>query len=99
MKTVKQVGTELKKFAKKLVGNRVFDLYLKYKGVKTLTSATLVPFALVMGRDAFKKFMKVGILPPGCPLKSICPIDIQLLYQSFQFTYPHGCNCCFFQLS
>jgi len=58
MRTVKQASTELKKFVKNLVGNRVFDLYLKYKGVKMLTSATLVPFALVMGRDAFKEFMK-----------------------------------------
>jgi hypothetical protein len=42
------------KTARALVGNRVLDLYLKYLGVTTLTSATLVPFALVLGRDAFE---------------------------------------------
>jgi len=58
MITINQVSSNLRKFVKKLVGNRVFDLYLKYKGIKMVTSATLVPFALIMGRDAFKRFMK-----------------------------------------
>ena len=35
------VSDKLYNFATALVGNRVFDLYLKYMGIKTLTSATL----------------------------------------------------------
>jgi hypothetical protein len=42
------------KTARALVGNRVLDLYLKYLGVTLLSTSTLVPFALVLGRDAFK---------------------------------------------
>ena len=65
MKTVKEVGKELSKFIDSVVGNRVFDIYLKYMGIKILNSATLVPFALIMGRDAFKEFMKIDM-----PLKA-----------------------------
>lgn len=46
------------KFAKKLVGNRVLDLYLKYKGITTLNSYTLVPIALILGVDAMKDYLK-----------------------------------------
>ena len=55
---VKSVKKELKKFVNMLVGNRVFDVYLKYMGIKTLTTATLVPVALLAGKDAFEEFMK-----------------------------------------
>lgn len=55
---VKKTSQKIKKFATDLVGNRVFDVYLKYMGIKTLTSATLVPVALIVGRDALESFMK-----------------------------------------
>lgn len=55
---VKSVKKELKKFVNMLVGNRVFDVYLKYMGIKTLTTATLVPVALLAGKDAFEEFLK-----------------------------------------
>ena len=42
-------------FAKKLLGNRILDLYLKYTALKTLNSATMVPIAFIMGRDYLKK--------------------------------------------
>ena len=51
---VKSVKKELKKFVNMLVGNRVFDVYLKYMGIKTITTATLVPVALLAGKDALK---------------------------------------------
>lgn len=41
-------------FARRLVGNRLMMIYLKYLGLKTLNAATLVPFALLFGRDVFK---------------------------------------------
>ena len=37
--------------SKPIWGDRVFDLYLKYMGVKTLTPSLLVPFALIMGKE------------------------------------------------
>ena len=48
-------GLYLKSFLNKLVSNRVLDLYLKYLGIKMLTTATLVPLSLIMGRDLFEK--------------------------------------------
>tara|TARA_B100001094_G_C18036963_1_gene723038 strand:- start:298 stop:960 length:663 start_codon:yes stop_codon:yes gene_type:complete len=51
------VSKKLRNFAESLVGNRVLDLYLKYIGVKTITSATLVPVALIAGKDAMEKFL------------------------------------------
>ena len=56
-KILTETSQKIKKFAKDLVGNRVFDLYLKYMGIHTLTSATLVPVALLVGKDALENFM------------------------------------------
>lgn len=57
-------GVKVNDFVSRLVDNRALDLYLKYMGIKTLTTATLVPFALIMGRDKFagviKSFVKGG---------------------------------------
>ena len=53
----KKVNNKLKKFVKSLVGNRVLDLYLKYKGITILTTATLVPVALLLGKNAFEEFI------------------------------------------
>jgi hypothetical protein len=50
-------GSELMKYIKNLWGNRVLDLFVKYQGLKTLTSATLVPFALLLGRDALEEVL------------------------------------------
>lgn len=52
------INKKLYDFATGLVGNRVFDLYLKYMGIKTLTTATLVPIALIMGKNEMDKFLK-----------------------------------------
>ena len=51
-------GGELMKYVKDVWGNRVLDLFVKYQGIKTLTSATLVPFALLLGRDALEAVLK-----------------------------------------
>lgn len=52
------VSKKLRDFAQSLVGNRVLDLYLKYLGVTTLTTATLVPVALLAGKSTMEKFLK-----------------------------------------
>ena len=53
--SLKKAQNTLYKFAESIVGNRVLDLYLKYNGIKLLTTATLVPFALILGKDLFEK--------------------------------------------
>jgi len=45
---------KLKSFVNRLVNNRVFDLYMKWLGISTLTPATLVPFALLSGTKIFQ---------------------------------------------
>jgi hypothetical protein len=45
-------------FVKKLVDNRILDLYLKFLGITLLTPATLVPIALIMGKETFEKVVK-----------------------------------------
>lgn len=46
---------DLNAFVRKVADNRVLDLYLKYLGLTLLTPATLVPIAIIMGRQTFKK--------------------------------------------
>ena len=58
MSGLKRVSNKLYNFASGLVGNRVLDLYLKYNGIKMLTTATLVPVALILGRDMFEHLIK-----------------------------------------
>lgn len=53
-----QKGGNLGKHVKRVWGNRVLDLFLKYLGVKTLTTVTLVPFALILGKDMLEKVLK-----------------------------------------
>lgn len=53
--SVKKIESTLYDFAKSLVGSRVLDLYLKYNGIKMLTTATLVPFALILGKNVFEQ--------------------------------------------
>ena len=65
MSALKSISNKFNKFGKSLVGNRVFDLYLKYNGIKLLTSATLVPIALIMGRDQFEKFLNKSMTGGG----------------------------------
>lgn len=58
MSSLKRISSKLYNFASGLVGNRVIDLYLKYNGIKMLTTATLVPVALLLGKEAFEKIIK-----------------------------------------
>lgn len=62
MLNLKQAERKLYNFAEELVGNRVLDLYLKYMGIKTLTSATLVPVALILGKDAMEQFLNKEVV-------------------------------------
>jgi hypothetical protein len=50
-------GADINDLVSKIISNRVFDLYLKYLGVTMLNSATLVPFALIMGKEYFEKYL------------------------------------------
>jgi hypothetical protein len=67
-----QKGGSLNKYVKRIYGNRILDLFLKYQGIKTLNSATLVPFALILGRDALEKVLKDeqvgGFIPKQLPI-------------------------------
>lgn len=59
----------LKQLVYKLFDNRLLDLYLKTLGITTLTTTTLVPIALIMGKDQFSKvvnrFKQTTELPKG----------------------------------
>ena len=50
-------GVNVKQFFKNIFGNRVLDIYLKYLGIKTLTTASLVPFGLLLGKDIAEKIV------------------------------------------
>jgi hypothetical protein len=52
------MGQKMYDFASSLVGNRVLDIYLKYQGILTLTSTTLVPIALILGKNAMQDYLK-----------------------------------------
>lgn len=71
------VSAKLYNFATTLVGNRVFDLYLKYIGIKTLTTATLVPVALLAGKDAMENFLKTAKQEGG--VKNLPVLDDPLI--------------------
>ena len=57
---LEKASDTLHSFGSKILGNRVFDLYLKYRGIKMLTSTTLVPLALIMGKDMFQEHVLQG---------------------------------------
>ena len=77
--SVKETSQKLRNFAKILVGNRALDLYLKYAGIKTLNSATLVPFALLLGKDMFSDVIKTFVQKGGMIPKQLPVIDDPLL--------------------
>ena len=57
---INKASDTLYRFGSKILGNRVFDLYLKYRGIKMLNSTTLVPLALIMGKEAFHEHVLQG---------------------------------------
>jgi hypothetical protein len=67
-----QTGGNIGKYVKRVYGNRVVDLFLKYNGLKMLTSSTLVPFALLYGKDYLESTLKGeqvgGALPSDIPI-------------------------------
>jgi hypothetical protein len=50
-------GADINDMVAKIVSNRVLDVYLKYLGLTMLNSATLVPFALIMGKEYFEDYI------------------------------------------
>jgi hypothetical protein len=65
-------GQNVNSWVKKILGNRIFDLYLKYLGVKTLTTASLVPFGLILSAKWVENMIKNkqtgGIISKKLPL-------------------------------
>lgn len=65
-------GKNVKSWLKKILGNRVLDVYLKYAGIKTLTTATLVPISLILGGQYLSSLLKKeqvgGFLPEDLPV-------------------------------
>ena len=55
-----QNGGVLNKHVKRVWGNRVLDLFLKYNGIKTLTTATLVPLLLLKEKMLLNKSLKIN---------------------------------------
>ena len=53
-------GAELMKYVKDTWGNRVLDIFLKYKGITTLTAGTMVPLALILGKEALEQVFQQG---------------------------------------
>ena len=79
MLDLKEASKKLYKFGSDLVGNRAFDVYLKYMGIKTLTSATLVPVALLLGKDAMEYFLTDVEQTGGAMLDDLPILDDPLI--------------------
>ena len=79
MLDLNEASKKLYKFGSDLVGNRVFDLYIKYMGIKTLTSATLVPVALLLGKDAMESFLMDVEQTGGAMLDDLPVLDDPLV--------------------
>jgi len=78
-KNLKGGGINLSETIYKLFDNRLLDIYLKTLGITTLNTATLVPIALIMGKEQFNKvinnFKKTTVMPKN----SLPLIDHELL--------------------
>ena len=65
-------GKNIKSWIKKILGNRPLDVYLKYLGIKTLTTASMVPMSLILGGDYLASFLKNeqsgGFIPGDLPI-------------------------------
>jgi len=69
-------------FVQRIADNRVLDLYLKYLGLTLLTPATLVPIALIMGRQTFMQVvsdMKANAKAVQSGGKGFLNIDIPII--------------------
>jgi len=44
-------------FLNRLIGSRLINLYLKGSGISSVDSMTMVPLAILLGREAFKAFL------------------------------------------
>lgn len=64
-----RISKKLYEFASSLVTNRPFDLYLKALGIQAtlLNPGTLVPIALVLGKDAFEEYLTKHPVPTTSP--------------------------------
>lgn len=71
-------GTNVTSWVKKILGNRLFDLYVKYLGVTTLTTATLVPLSLILSKDYLESLIK-GEQKGGFLAKNIPILDNELV--------------------
>lgn len=51
-------GASINDMVKKILGSRILDVYLKYLGLKTLNTITMVPIAIIMGKQYFERYLK-----------------------------------------
>ena len=65
-------GTRVTDFAKKILGNRILDLYLKYNALKILNTATIVPMAFILGKEHLQRVLNQS--GGGDPIPSDIPI-------------------------
>ena len=65
-------GTRVTDFAKKILGNRILDLYLKYNALKLLNTATIVPIAFILGKEYLQKVLNQS--GGGDPIPTNIPI-------------------------
>lgn len=72
-------GVNVNKWVKKIVGNRLFDLYLKYLGIKIMTTATLVPISLILSKDLFQSYIKKRGQTGGLHKKNLIILDDPLV--------------------
>lgn len=65
-------GRNVKSWLKSILGNRALDIYLKYAGIKTLTTATLVPMSLILGGQYLSSILENkqvgGFIPEDLPI-------------------------------
>ena len=65
-------GRNVKSWLKSILGNRALDIYLKYAGIKTLTTATLVPMSLILGGQYLSSILENkqvgGFIPEDLPV-------------------------------
>lgn len=79
MDSLSIIQNKLYTFGSDLVGSRVLDLYLKYMGITTLTSATLVPLGLILGEEYLMEFMRLSKQTGGSFLKELPILDDPLV--------------------
>ena len=67
----KKIHTKLFNFAKEIVGEKLLKNYIKHFKIKQFQTNTLVPLALLLGKDEFSKFIRNSIQLGGGFMRKI----------------------------